>query len=488
MNALSGHTLRVATLLLGLLAVPLVATAGEAAVPGGTAAPDGGQGAAPPIASVIPFVAYLLVIALTPLFFARFWEKNRNKFILAVIASIPVVIYLLAGHGHGPEWLLHSAKEYAAFIVLLAALFIISGGIYLKGSLAGTPLVNTFFLAIGAVLASFIGTTGASMLLIRPLLRANEARQRKMHIVIFFIFIVSNGGGMLTPLGDPPLFLGFLRGVPFLWTFRLIGPWALVNAALLVIFNVIDQIVFNREERERPGSQLEEVQQIAEPLRIQGGLNVLWLLGVIVVIFAMGTYGGRISSSADLQLLCQIAGMLAMAGLSLAFTPKAIRAANRFTWGPIVEVAVLFIGIFITMVPALKLLELRGGELGLSKPWQFFWATGTLSSFLDNAPTYLTFSSLAVGVVNGLHPGANLTAENLGGLLNHPEGALFLTAISCGAVFMGANTYIGNGPNFMVKAIAEEHGVTMPSFFGYMLWSACILIPFCVLVTFVFFR
>jgi Na+/H+ antiporter NhaD/arsenite permease-like protein len=473
---------------LGPLLLPAVASAAEAA----GAAAHGGHGAgpvdAPPLWSVLPFAAYLLVIALFPLVLAPFWEKNRNKLILAGIASLPVVGYLLAGHGHGPAWLLHSAKEYAAFIVLLASLFIISGGIHLKGSLAGTPIVNTAMLAIGTILASFIGTTGASMLLIRPLLRANEKRTRKMHIVIFFIFVVSNGGGMLTPLGDPPLFLGFLRGIPFLWTFRLAGPWALVNAVLLVLFNVIDQVVLNREERERPGSQLEEVQQVAEPLRIQGGLNFLWLLGVIGVIFAMGTWGGRISASADLQLLCQVAGMLAMAGLSLALTPKAIRASNRFTWGPIAEVAAIFAGIFVTMVPALKLLEIRGGELGLTKPWEFFWATGTLSSVLDNAPTYLTFSSLAVGVVNGLHPGAGLTADNLDGLLRFPEGALFLAAISCGAVFMGANTYIGNGPNFMVKAIAEEHGVKMPSFFGYLLWSIGILVPIFVGVTFLFFR
>ena len=443
---------------------------------------------APSAWSILPFAAYLLVIALAPLFCARFWEKNRNKLILAVIASLPVVVYLLAGPAHGPGWLLHSAKEYVAFIVLLASLFVISGGIHLKGSLAGTPIVNTALLALGTLLASLIGTTGASMLLIRPLLRANEKRQRKMHIVIFFIFLVSNSGGLLTPLGDPPLFLGFLRGVPFLWTLRLLGPWALVNAALLVLFNVIDQVVLNKEEKERAGSQLEEVQQVQEPLRIQGGLNVLWLLGVIGVIYATGTYGSRISPSPDVQLLCQVLGMAAMAALSLTLTRAEVRKANRFTWGPIVEVAVLFAGIFVTMVPALKLLEIRGGELGLSRPWQFFWATGALSSFLDNAPTYLTFSSLAVGVVNGLHPGANLTADRLGGLLSYPEGALFLAAISCGAVFMGANTYIGNGPNFMVKAIAEENGVKMPGFFGYMLWSVGILIPLFAVVTLIFFR
>jgi Na+/H+ antiporter NhaD/arsenite permease-like protein len=245
--------------------------------------------------------------------------------------------------------------------------------------------------------------------------------------------------------------------------------------------------VFNKEEKARPGSQLEEVLEVKEPLRIEGGLNFVWLLGVIAVIYVMGTYGSAISSSADVQKLCQVAGMSAMAGLSLWLTPRSVRESNRFTWGPIAEVAAVFAGIFITMVPALKLLELRGGALGLTEPWQFFWATGGLSSFLDNAPTYLTFSSLAVGVVNSIHPDANLVAENLGGLLQYPEGVLYLTAISCGAVFMGANSYIGNGPNFMVKAIAEENRVKMPSFFGYMAWSVGILIPSFLLVSLIFF-
>jgi len=442
---------------------------------------------APPLWTALPFVAFLLAVAFFPLFLSRFWERNRNKLLVSIVAAIPAAAYLLMGHPCGVEWLMHSVKEYAAFIVLLGALFAISGGIYLRGSLAGTPLVNTAFLATGAVLASFIGTTGASMLLIRPLLRANEKRQRKTHLVIFFIFIVANGGGMLTPLGDPPLFLGFLRGVPFLFTLRLFLPWLLVNGALLVLANLWDQAVFNREEKARPGSQLEEVLEVKEPLRVEGGLNLVWLLGVIAVIYFMGTYGSAISANADVRALCQIAGMAAMAGLSLWLTPRPVHEANRFTWGPMAEVAAVFAGIFLTMVPALKLLELRGGALGLTEPWQFFWATGGLSSFLDNAPTYLTFSALAVGVVNSIHPDAHLVAENLGGLLRYPEGVLYLTAISCGAVFMGAMSYIGNGPNFMVKAIAEEGRVKMPSFFGYMAWSVGILIPLFVLVTFVFF-
>jgi Na+/H+ antiporter NhaD/arsenite permease-like protein len=441
----------------------------------------------PPVWSVLPFAAYLLVIAVVPLFLGHFWEKNRNKLIVALAASIPAAAYLLTSHGG--HLLLDSLKEYTAFIVLLASLFIISGGVVLKGSLAGTPIVNTVFLAIGATLASFIGTTGASMLLIRPMLRANEKRMRKVHIVIFFIFIVSNGGGLLTPLGDPPLFLGFLRGVPFLWTLQLLAPWALVNGMLLVLFNVLDQAILNKEELERKGSQLEEVQLGKEPIRILGSLNFLWLLGVIGINCAVGYFGRKHGWSDDLQKLLLVGGMGAMAGLSILTTSRELRQSNRFTWGPIVEVAVIFIGIFVTMVPATLLLEHLGqsGEIRMASAWQFFWGSGALSSFLDNAPTYVTFASLACGVVGG-QTGQTIDPTNLGQLLAHPQGVLFLKAVSCGSVFMGANTYIGNGPNFMVKAIAEEGGVKMPSFFGYMAWSVGILIPIFVFVTLLFFR
>jgi Na+/H+ antiporter NhaD/arsenite permease-like protein len=443
---------------------------------------------APPLWTALPFAIYLLTIAVAPLAFPHFWEHNRNKLILGLIASVPVILYLLLMEPQGLEWLHHALREYLGFITLLASLFVISGGVYLRGSLAGTPLVNTGLMTVGALLASFIGTTGASMLLIRPLLRANEKRESKVHIVVFFIFIVSNGAGMLTPLGDPPLFLGFLRGVPFLWTFKLFGPWALVNGALLVLFNLVDQRMLNREEKERPGSQLEQVMKIKEPLRIDGAINFLWLAGVIGVIYGMGRFGAQIAESEDIRALLQVLGMTAMAGLSLFTTAKRSREANQFAWGPILEVAAIFLGIFVTMVPALKILETKGAALGVTQPWQYFWATGVLSSFLDNAPTYLTFASLAVGAVNDLDPGADLTADHLGGLVQHPTGALFLIAISCGAVFMGANTYIGNGPNFMVKAIADASGVRMPSFFRYMLWSGLILVPLFVVVTVIFFR
>jgi Na+/H+ antiporter NhaD/arsenite permease-like protein len=441
----------------------------------------------PPVWSVLPFAGYLLAIAVVPLFLGRFWEKNRNKLIVAVAASIPAAGYLLASHGG--QLLLDSLMEYFAFIALLASLFIISGGVVLKGSPAGTPLVNCAFLALGSVLASVIGTTGASMLLVRPLLRANERRIRKVHIVIFFIFTVANAGGLLTPLGDPPVFLGFLRGVPFFWTLRLVGPWALVNGMLLGLFGVIDQAVLNKEQSGRPGSQSEEVQRGKEPLRVEGLVNLLWLLGVIAINGGVGYLGRTHGWNEDVRKLLLVGGMGGMAGLSILTTPRELRQANRFSWGPIVEVAVIFIGIFVTMVPATLLLEELGksGDIRMARAWQFFWASGALSSFLDNAPTYVTLASLACGVVGG-QTGQTIDPANLGQLLAHPHGILFLKAVSCGSVFMGANTYIGNGPNFMVKAIAEEGGVKMPGFLGYMAWSMGILIPIFILATLVFFR
>jgi Na+/H+ antiporter NhaD/arsenite permease-like protein len=361
--------------------------------------------------------------------------------------------------------LLDTGRDYLAFMALLSALFVISGGIYLRGKLAGTPAINTAFLAVGGLLASVIGTTGASALMIRPLLRANEKRNHTRHIVIFFIFIVSNGGGMLTPLGDPPLFLGFLRGVPFGWTLRLVAPWAVVNGVLLAIFFVLDRLIARRDTPPN-GSR--------ERLRIDGAINFLWLLGVVATVFLVGRYGHHSGAAT----LVQIGAMIVLAIWSIATTPKQIHEANRFSWAPIVEVAVVFIGIFVTMVPALSFLQERGASLGITRPAHFFWASGALSSVLDNAPTYLTFASLASGVAH---------AGDLGALAVHPVGQKLLLAVSCGSVCMGAITYIGNGPNFMVKAIAEQHHVRMPSFFGYTLWSLAILVPLFACVAYLFF-
>lgn len=364
--------------------------------------------------------------------------------------------------------------------MLLTALFVISGGIYLKGSLAGTPLSNSAFLLIGAVLASLIGTTGASMVLIRPLLRANQSRGKKVHLVVFFIFVVSNCGGLLTPLGDPPLFLGFLKGVPFAWTLRLGKEWLFVNGLLIIIGNLIDQYIFDREEKSRKGSQLEQV-LVHEPLGILGWHNFLFLAGIVLVILGKGQgWGGAWPFG------MQEALMTALTLAAYCTTKKEIRAANRFTFTPIIEVAVLFFGIFITMIAPLTVLNVHGKELGLTEPWQFFWAAGALSSFLDNAPTYLTFAATAAGSMGVSVESQKYLAEFLA--TGGAQAAEILVAISCGAVFMGANTYIGNGPNFMVKAIAEENKIKMPSFFGYMAWSGAILLPIFLIVTLVFFR
>jgi Na+/H+ antiporter NhaD/arsenite permease-like protein len=443
-----------------------------------------------PAWAIAPFVLYLLLIAALPLFLGHLWESNRNKLVVAGVVSAPVIVFLLSGP-RGGELLGRTACDYASFISLLAALFTISGGICLRGSLVGTPVVNTLVLAMGAVLGSLVGTTGASVLLIRPLLRANGRRAYATHVVVFFIFIVSNGAGLLTPLGDPPLYLGFLRGVPFTWTLRLVAPWALVNGVLLTLFAAIDKVVFARERRAPVRRRIAEpaVTPTSEtgPLRIEGGLNALWLLGLVGVVFVVGSYGTRVLGDSYLRAAVEVTGTLGFALLSFKTTPPGIHQINRFSWAPIMEVAVVFVGVFVTMVPALSFLAERGTSLGITKPWQFFWAAGALSSVLDNAPTYLTFASLATGVAGGAADGVILSPDNLGALAAHPVGQDLLAAVSCGAVFMGAITYMGNGPNFMVKAIAEQHHVRMPSFFGYTLWSMVILLPLFGLVSRLFF-
>jgi Na+/H+ antiporter NhaD/arsenite permease-like protein len=455
-----------------LVLLPTSATAAETATLGATL----------PVYTVLPFAALLLAIALLPLSIPDWWDHNRNKGVVAAVCALPVAIYLITVWGRaGFDELVHTTRDYSSFLVLLASLFVITSGIVVRGSLSGTPIMNSALLLIGALLASVIGTTGASVLLIRPLLRANEARQARAHLVIFFIFMVSNCGGLLTPLGDPPLFLGFLNGVPFQWTLRLWPEWLMVNGILLVVAHVWDQVVLNREERERPGAQLEEVME-HEPLRIQGMRNLFLLGAIVAIVYASGR---GIGTGGHAWPFGWQEGLMAAAALVSYFsTPSDYHVHNRFNFGPIIEVAVLFAGIFITMGPALLILNARGGELGLKEPWQFFWASGGLSSFLDNAPTYLTFAATAAGVKGVVAEGRYL-AQFLG--LGHDAEAL-LRAVSVGSVCMGANSYIGNGPNFMVKAIAEHNGVRMPSFFGYMAYSVGILVPIFIVMTFVFFR
>lgn len=407
---------------------------------------------APPLYWMLPFAAMLLSIAFGPLWIPQWWHRNSNKFLVAGVLALPVTVYYAARR---PAELLATGRDYLSFILLLASLFVISGGIRVTGDLEATPLTNTTFLALGAVLASVLGTTGASMLLIRVLLETNQERTRVKHTVIFFIFLVANIGGLLTPLGDPPLFLGYLLGVPFTWTFRLWRPWLLTVLTLLAVYFVWDSIQHARE----PLPALARDRTRRRPLRTVGTVNVLWLAGVVGAV-------------AFLASPWREGAMVGLAALSLRTTSPWIRKHNEFTFYPIAEVAVLFFGIFATMIPALDLLRLRGGELGVREPWQFFWATGALSSFLDNAPTYMTFLALGQGL--------RLADDVVG--VPHPV----LMAISMGAVFMGANTYIGNAPNFMLKSIAEERKVAMPSFFGYMAYSLTILGPLFVLLTALF--
>jgi len=445
-------------------------------------------GAQLPLVSVLPFVALLLAIAVAPLAAPQWWHSNGNKALVAGIVSLPILFQLGMGMGEtGRAVLGERAHEYFGFIVVIGALFVITGGIHIEGSLSGTPLVNTGVLGLGAVLANIVGTTGASVLLIRPLLRANKSRRRTAHIVVFFIFIVANCGGLLTPIGDPPLLLGFLKGVPFNWTLRLWPQWLSVNAALLVVFNLWDQWAFNREERERPGSQLEQV-MIHEPLRVRGAVNVAALALVLLTIVSAGqaAAGGR-----PWAMGIQEAIIALLAVTAYHATPDQARERNAFTFGPLIEVAVLFAGIFATMAPVLEILNawsqgartVLGMGFGVSQPWQFFWASGALSSVLDNAPTYLAFAASAAGL-----QGVPAHGPFIGALTLDPEAARILAAIATGSVFMGANTYIGNAPNFMVKAIAEENGIKMPSFFGYMAYSCGILLPIFVAMTLLFFR
>ncbi len=429
---------------------------------------------------VIPFIVLLSAIAMLPLLTPHWWASNRNKGFICALCGLPVAVLILRLDG---SRLVETGIEYLSFIVLLTTLFTISGGIYFRGASRGTPLTNTGMLATGVVLGNIIGTTGASMLLIRPMLRANEQRRHQVHIVIFLIFLVSNIGGLLTPLGDPPLFLGFLRGVPFEWTFRLFPHWLLMNSVLLFIFYVWDQRRFEEEDATIRQAFMTKTQ---ETLTVEGKVNFLLLLGVLAVAFGVGRFGEAMGLQSDhARKGVEVIGMGLLAGLSLLLTHTETRAANGFNFQPIVEVAVLFAGIFATMIPALAILEARGSQLALNQPWHFFWTTGSLSSVLDNAPTYLTFAASASGLMGteALHLNQLLhtTREGI-------SGEMLLTAISVGAVSMGANTYIGNGPNFMVKAVAEEAGIKMPSFFGYMKYSMGILLPLFALVTFIFFR
>ena len=434
----------------------------------------------------LPFAGMLLSIALLPLLLPQFWHRHFGKVALGWALAMLLPFAATFGPAAAAHGLAHTLlAEYLPFIVLLVALYTISGGIYVRGNLHGSPGLNCGLLALGAALASVMGTTGASMLLIRPLIRANDNRRHAVHVVVFFIFIVSNAGGALTPLGDPPLFLGFLQGVSFFWTVGHLLPETLfLVGALLLIFWLIDRHFYAKE-----GVQRRDPTPDTPRVGLDGAINLLPLAGVVALVLMSGTWKPAITlhllgTPVALQDALRDVGLLVLTGISLAITPSSVRRANQFSWGPMAEVAKLFIGIFITMLPVLAMLKagLEGpfaaiaravtGPDGQPLPWAYFWFTGVLSSFLDNAPTYLVFFNLAGG-----------DATTLMGPL-----ASTLAAISAGSVYMGANSYIGNAPNFMVKAIAEERGIRMPSFFGYMAWSSAVLLPLFALITLIWMR
>jgi Na+/H+ antiporter NhaD/arsenite permease-like protein len=468
-------------LALGLAArAPLFASRGEAAPgapheteaaheaqPGPGEAPAHGSDAfVPPLVWVVPFAAILLVVAIFPLVpgLSGFWDGNRNKLLVSAVLGLPVAFYIWQ---NDPAHVLHTGLEYFQFLALLTALFVVAGGVHLTGNLEATPRVNTAFLAIGYVLASVVGTTGAAMVLIYPLLRTNGERRFKAHTVIFFIFLVCNVGGLLTPIGDPPLFLGYLRGIDFFWFMKLLPLWLLLGTLLLAVYYALDRRYYAKE----PPSSLRLDVEHEEDVRVIGVVNIA-LLAVVV-----GSVAASVATPYREATMAGAAG----ASLLYAHTSRKARRArdrNHFTFHAILEVAAVFAGIFAAMMPALILLNKRGAALGVDQPLEFFYATGLFSSFLDNAPTFLVFLELALGV----------TGEGHAAALQAGGSAAILGAVSAGAVLMGANTYIGNAPNFMVRSIAEQRHVKMPSFFGYMAWAALILLPAFTLTAVVFFK
>ena len=434
----------------------------------------------------VPFAGVLLSIALVPLLAPVFWHHHFGKISAAWALAFLLPFVLTFGAAATGAAVVHAAlAEYIPFIILLTALFTVAGGIFVRGNLHGSAGLNTGILAIGAVLASFMGTTGASMLLIRPLIRANDNRKHQVHVVVFFIFIVSNAGGALTPLGDPPLFLGFLKGVDFFWTLEHL--WAktgFIVGVLLLLFYLLDSWFY----RTRDEVRMPDPTPDGERLGFDGAINFA-LLGVVVALVLLSGFWKSsvvfnvMGTEVGLPGIVRDVGLVIVTLVSLRITPASAHDGNQFNWGPMLEVAKLFAAIFLTIIPVIAMLKagvdgpfaaiIRAVTLpdGTPNNAMYFWATGALSSFLDNAPTYLVFFNTAGG-----------DPQVLMGAL-----APTLIAISAGAVFMGANTYIGNAPNLMVKAIAEDRGVKMPSFFGYMAWSVGILVPLFVLMTWIWF-
>lgn len=429
--------------------------------------------------SMIPFGLMLLAIAVAPLLAEHWWESNKHKLTVALFLGVPTAICLIMGG------MLHELEhqlfgDYVPFIILLLALYVVTGGIHVSGDIKATPWVNTSFLGLGWLLASIMGTTGAAMLLIRPLITTNQQREHKVHTILFFIALCANCGGLLTPLGDPPLFMLFLRGAEFTWFMSMWAPWLFTGALLLAIYYVLDTIYYKKEHAH--ALQADHEQQV--PLVFKGKHNFLYLVGIVLTVALINS--GTIPEMADpkapmwLRYLREIV-LLSLTFGSLYTTKRNVRyGMNKFSWAPIMEVAVLFLGIFTTMTPALAYLNANAASLGLDATWQFYYSTGLLSSFLDNTPTAVAFHSVATGLTPDQM--AVFGGEMMAGI---PE--ILLKAICIGSVFFGAMTYIGNGPNFMVKAIAEENGIKMPSFFGYMLkFSLIVLLPIYILVQIIF--
>lgn len=429
--------------------------------------------------SMIPFGLMLLTIAVAPLLAEHWWESNKHKLTVALFLGVPTAVCLIMGG------MLHELEhqlfgDYVPFIILLLALYVVTGGIHLSGDIKATPWVNTSFLGLGWLLASIMGTTGAAMLLIRPLITTNQQREYKVHTILFFIALCANCGGLLTPLGDPPLFMLFLRGADFTWFMSMWAPWLFTGAVLMAIYYVLDTIYYKKEHAH--ALQADHEQQV--PLVFKGKHNLLYLVGIVLAVAFINS--GTIPEMANphapmwLRYLREIV-LLSLTFGSLYTTKRNVRyGMNKFSWAPIMEVAVLFLGIFTTMTPALAYLNANAASLGLDATWQFYYSTGLLSSFLDNTPTAVAFHSVATGLTPDQM--AVFGGDMMAGI---PE--ILLKAICIGSVFFGAMTYIGNGPNFMVKAIAEENGIKMPSFFGYMLkFSLVVLLPVYILVQLIF--
>lgn len=439
----------------------------------------------------IPFAGLLLCIAVMPLIKGEWWESHQPLVVGFWILLMIVPFAFVYGPGRAAETVLEcTVNDYLTFIILLFGLFCVSGNITMEGDFAGSPRINVCLLALGTLLSSCIGTTGASMLMVRPVIKMNSWRKRKSHIMVFFIFMVSNMGGCLTPIGDPPLLMGFMRGVPFFWSMHLFPVLIFNMVLLLFVFYHLDKWAYRKDIAR---GRKPDISKPGTEFHIDGLHNIVFLVMIVAAVILSGVLPGmpafqdaagnvrgiHIFGEVTLTFpaLIECVLILLAAWLSFKTTKSEIRRRNHFTWGAIKEVAVLFIGIFITMQPALMLLKAVGPELGVTEPSQMFWATGALSSFLDNTPTYLVFLTTAgtLGFSNGIMTSLGIVPVKI------------LSAISCGAVFMGANTYIGNAPNFMVKSISDENGVNMPSFFGYMLWSLVFLVPVFIIDMLVFF-